>query len=366
MSVPEVIWTSLTYDQSRTAMDETRRATRNTFEFNEARMSALAPNGGRILYRSLDKADNLRSKTAGGIVMDEAPFSDGTAWHEVIRPMLIDTGGWAWLIGTPQGRNWYWNEWTQALGRPDWAVFHAPTLGAEIVGSELIRKPHQNENPFIPFDELQNLYSSMPERIFRQEILAEFTESGGGVFQNVRALATLKPQVEPVAGHAYVAGLDWALSVDFTVLTVIDATDKTVAHIERFNGIEYGLQRSRVSAVCKRFNVQTLVAEDNAMGGPNNEELRRIGLPCINFHTSNTSKAQIIEDLASAFDHMQIKLINDADLVSELESFESERLSSGSVRYEAPKGMHDDMVMSLALSWYAAAGRGIGGSGIHI
>lgn len=332
-------------------MDETRRASRGVFEFNEARMSAVAPNGGRIIYRSLDKADNLRSKTAGGVVMDEAPFTDGTAWHEVIRPMLIDTGGWAWLIGTPSGRNWYWAEWEQAQGRADWATFHAPTLGVEITDQGLVRKPHSYENPFIPFEEIKNLYESMPERIFRQEILAEFTESGGGVFRNVRACATAERITKPLENHTYVAGLDWALSHDFTVLTIIDATDKALVYIDRFNGIEYSLQCERIKATCERFNVRVVVGEENAMGKPNNDMLRRMGVKVRDFTTTATTKADIIEELAASFERGAIKIINDPILIGELEAYESERAPSGGVKYNAPAGMHDDTVMSAALAW---------------
>jgi hypothetical protein len=41
-----------------------------------------------------------------------------------------------------------------------------------------------------------------------------------------------------------------------------------------------------------------------------------------------------------------------------LQAYEAERLPSGAMRYNAPAGMHDDMVMSLALAWSAAADSG--------
>jgi hypothetical protein len=72
------------------------------------------------------------------------------------------------------------------------------------------------------------------------------------------------------------------------------------------------------------------------------------------FTTTNTSKAELIERLASDFEKSNIKIPNDPTLIAELQSFGAERLPGGQTRYAAPSGMHDDMVMSLALAWYAA------------
>jgi hypothetical protein len=44
-------------------------------------------------------------------------------------------------------------------------------------------------------------------------------------------------------------------------------------------------------------------------------------------------------------------------LVSELVAYQAERLPSGLLRYGAPGGGHDDMVMSLALAWIAVSGQ---------
>lgn len=333
-------------------MDETRKALGGIAMFNESRMMATLPTGGTLLYRSLDRPENLRGKTAAGVVIDEAAEAQPEGWYEVLRPMLIDTGGWAFFIYTPKGRNWIWQEWQRALDRSDTALFHAPTYGVEITGAGLVRKPHPLENPFLHFDEIKSLYESMPVRSFQQEILAEFVDDGGGVFRNVRRAVRATPQTKPIDGHTYVAGLDWALTTDYTVLTIVDATAKEVAFTARFNGVEYALQRQRIMADCQRFGVMTVIAEENAMGKPNNDMLRRDGLKVRDFTTTAGTKSEIIENLAAAFDHDEIAIPNDPLLIGELEAYEQERRQSGSMKYGAPQGMHDDMVMSLALAWW--------------
>lgn len=338
-----VAWVVPTYKNSRPVwrFAESQVVRAQGVDIHKSDRIISFPSGGWLGVYSADNDVGLRGESFDVVIIDEAAQVAEDTYSDVILPTLADRDGRLLMISTPKGRNWFYREWMRGAsdGRQV-AAFTAPTS--------------DNPNPNIK-RAAALAKERVSERTYRQEWLAEFVEDGGGVFQGVRAVAVAKPQEGPIEGHAYVAGLDWALSVDYTVLAVIDVTDNIMVHMERFNGIEYGMQRSRIAAACQRFNVHTLLAEDNAMGGPNNEELRRMGLPCANFHTSNISKAQIIENLAAEFDHRRIKVLNDLTLIGELEAFESERLSSGAVKYSAPDGMHDDCVMALAIAMWATS-----------
>jgi len=194
----------------------------------------------------------------------------------------------------------------------------------------------------------------LPDRIFRQEYLAEFMDDAGGVFRRVMDAATLSEQA-PVAGHQYSMGVDWGKFNDFTVLAVIDATTREMAVLDRFNQIDWSLQRGRLAALYERYRPVTIIAEANSIGEPNIEALRAEGLPVQGFVTTNATKAQIIESLSLGFERSDLRILNDPTLIGELQAYEMERLPSGLVRYGAPDGMHDDCVMALALAWYGAA-----------
>jgi hypothetical protein len=45
---------------------------------------------------------------------------DPRAWSEIIRPALADRMGWAVFIGTPRGRNAFFDLWRRAQAEPDW------------------------------------------------------------------------------------------------------------------------------------------------------------------------------------------------------------------------------------------------------
>ena len=350
-----VLWAAPTFDQSRVGWGELYHAAGDVAEFHLGRMQVDFPSGGRVTFRSLDNPDNARGYTADGIIIDEAARVKAAAWYEVLRPIISDTGGWGLMLGTPNGRNWFWREWQAARDDPDAEAWEIPTVGCVIKDGELIRKLHPLENSAFSFSEIQRMWRTMPERIFRQEILAEFIDDTGGVFRGVRACATAQEQRESIGGHSYVFGVDWGKSNDFTVITVLDATLRQAVAKDRFNQIDYVLQRARLEALYERFRPEQIIAERNSMGEPIIEQLQRDGLPVVPFTTTNASKAQAIEALALAIEKQDIAIIPDEVMIAELQAYEARRLPSGTLRYTAPEGMHDDCVMSLAIAWQGIA-----------
>jgi phage FluMu gp28-like protein len=351
----EILWGAPTFDQARTGWEELQRAARGVADFRESRMEAWFPNNGRVLFRSLDDPDNARSKTANGFVMDEAAYCHPSAWPEVIRPILSDTDGWALLLSTPRGRNWFWQGWTAAQGHEQSEAWQAPTLGVAVEDGMLVRRPHPLENPTFAFDEALDLWRQSPDRVFRQEFLAEFVEDGGGVFRRVREAATARTQSRALTGHQYVIGVDWGKYEDFTVYAVIDLTTRSLVAMERLREIDYLVQVQTLQGLYSRFRPRRIIAERNAAGEPLVEHLRRLSLPVTGFQMTSESKRTVIEALSLAFERADITIINDETLLAELEAFQQERLPSGLMRYGAPSGLHDDCVIALAMAWHAVA-----------
>lgn len=87
---------------------------------HESELRVDLPNGGRIRLYGLDNYDRLRGGYLDGIVLDEYGDSDPRAWQEVIRPALSDRHGWADFIGTPKGRNHFFDLWDAARRDESW------------------------------------------------------------------------------------------------------------------------------------------------------------------------------------------------------------------------------------------------------
>ena len=88
---------------------------------NESELSMKLKNGSVISLKGAEKPDNLRGRSIDFCVMDEFADMKPETWYEVIRPSLSDRQGNALFIGTPKGRNHFYDLWSQGLD--DWASF---------------------------------------------------------------------------------------------------------------------------------------------------------------------------------------------------------------------------------------------------
>ncbi len=302
--------------------------------------------GGVIRVRSGRNPDGLRGSGLDLAVLDEAAYLHPDVWRAAIRPALSDRRGEALFLSTPRGRNWFWGVWMtgQSASHPDWMSWRFPT----------------SANPLIDPAEIEAARASLPERVFREEYLAEFQDDGGLVFRRVEACATVPPGGSPEPGARYVFGVDWAREDDFTCIAVLDAGARRLVALDRFNEIGWALQRGRLAALAERWRPEAIWAEANSIGGPNIEALQAEGLPVIPFTTTATSKGPLIEALALALERGELAILPDPALLSELGAYRLERLPSGRFRYGAPPGGHDDCVIALALAWHGAQQGGVG------
>lgn len=310
-------------------------------EIREVDRAVVFPHGGEVQLRSAEDPDSLVGEGLDRAIFDETGIIQERAWTESVEPALMDCQGDAYFLGTPKGKNWFHGLYRRGQAEEaDWRAWHQTSF----------------DNPFLAEEEKARVKADheagrIPERIWRQEYMAEFIDDAGEVFRRVVEAATVKPAEEPEDGHEYVIGVDWGKHEDFTVLTVVDLTDGAIVYLDRFNQIDYTVQRGRLMALAERFRPVEVVAEKNSMGEPLCEELARDGLPLRPFTTTNATKAKAIEALALAFENGSIKIIPDDVLIGELQAYECEQTASGLPKYGAPSGMHDDCVMSAALAW---------------
>ncbi|HEY9699082.1 MAG TPA: terminase family protein [Trichocoleus sp.] len=121
-----------------------------------------------ILLRGTNDGDGdgLRGLKLYFAGLDEIQDIKEIAWEEAIFPALADTpGSRALLIGTPKGLNhWlYSNLYQKAIATAGWGYHHYTAL----------------DNPFLPRSFINRARRDLPERVFKQEFLAEFTTFEG-------------------------------------------------------------------------------------------------------------------------------------------------------------------------------------------
>ena len=82
--------------------------------FNQSELRIDFPNGAQIRVYGGDNPDSLRGIYLDGVVVDEYGIMDGEIFSTVLRPALADRQGWALFLGTPNGKNQFYDLYESA------------------------------------------------------------------------------------------------------------------------------------------------------------------------------------------------------------------------------------------------------------
>jgi phage terminase large subunit len=77
-------------------------------------------NGSRIRLYGADNADAMRGQYFDGLINDEYGDWKPGIWGNILRPALADRQGWAVFIGTPKGRNEFYELRELSITDDDW------------------------------------------------------------------------------------------------------------------------------------------------------------------------------------------------------------------------------------------------------
>lgn len=308
--------------------------------------------GGSVSYHS---THGKYTKAGGGkgigilgggfplVILDEGARMPWGLIEEEIIPTLADCGGKLLIPTTPKGkRNWIYQKIYQKHldGHPAYRVIRGPSTA----------NPNPQIRRFVEWARQE-----MEPLLFRQEILAEFIEGQGTVFRNLLECATLAGfRRRPVEDCSYTIGCDVAKHQDWTVLVAIEETTGEVHGFDRFQGVSWPLIEGRIASFAERWG-GTVWLDSTGVGDPVYDHLAQSGVNVQGVKFTSDSKAQLVQALAIALDREEIAYPNEDVLIGELDAFDYEILPSGRFRYGAPEGLHDDIVMALALAVYGRA-----------
>ncbi len=120
---PRFAYIAPTYAQGKTiAFDYIQHYSRAIpgVTFNQSELRADYPNGGQLRIYGADSPDSLRGIYLDGCCLDEFGLMPPKVFSEVLRPALSDRIGWAFFIGTPAGKNQFYDIVQQAKADPTW------------------------------------------------------------------------------------------------------------------------------------------------------------------------------------------------------------------------------------------------------
>jgi predicted phage terminase large subunit-like protein len=145
-------------------------------------------NGATISLKGADRPETMRGVSLKHLVMDEYADMKPEVWEQILRPALADQKGGALFIGTPMGRNHFYELYTYAGSEEDetYDAWHFTSY----------------DNPLLDPEEIDMAKKSMSSYAFRQEFMASFEAIGSEIFKEDWVSISTE---EPDAGDYYIA-----------------------------------------------------------------------------------------------------------------------------------------------------------------
>lgn len=305
---------------------------------NDSELAVYYKNGSIQRFVGSDDPDKHRGVNAVDWVFDEYSEQDPRMWLEIAQPILRENNGTATFTFTPRGRNHAYKLLQFAKDHEDeWFTTVIPATDTLVFSDE----------------ELRQAKMSMPLALYEQELMCSFVEGSSAFFRRVEANVWHSITDRPIPGHVYTLGVDLAKYQDFTVITPFDLTTFHALPQERFNQIDWNLQKARIEAASLRYNGALVRIDATGVGDPVVEDLMSRGIPIEPFKFTEQSRRELLNHLAIYLEQDKIKLPNDEGLIEELNGFQYSLSDTGKLRADSVFD-HDDRVMSLALAVWAA------------
>jgi hypothetical protein len=329
----QVIWDALINDHVPKELYEKK---------NDSELAIYYKNGVIQRFIGAEDYDKHRGTNPFDVVFDEFSEQPEQIWTAIFQPVLMENGGTATFVFTPKGKNHSWKLLQLAKINPIWFVSIKGVKDTSVFGEE----------------ELTEVRINTPQALYDQEYNVEFLEGASQFFKRIHQNTYPKDYLLNEDGE-YQLGVDLAKYNDWTVLTPFNMNTFIAHPQERFNQIDYNLQKAKIEAMARRFNNALIMPDSTGVGDPIVEDLKARGLNICNdgagFKFTETSRTNLLNNLAILLEQDKIKIPDDEGLVSELESFQYSLSEQGKIKVKAPDGLHDDRVMSLALAVWGAS-----------
>ena len=126
-------------------------------------------NGATISLKGADRPETMRGVSLRFLVLDEYADMKPEVFEQILRPALADQKGDALFIGTPMGRNHFYDlyQYGELGDNPTYKTWHFTSYS----------------NPLLDSEEIDVAKKSMSSYAFRQEFMASFEARGSEMFK---------------------------------------------------------------------------------------------------------------------------------------------------------------------------------------
>lgn len=156
---------------------------------NEVELIVGLTNGSTIELKGADNPDSLRGVGLDGVVLDEFAQINPSMWSEIIRPALTDRKGWALFIGTPKGKNHFFDLYMNTP-ETDRCLLKASQTG------------------ILDAEELESARKEMNRDEFNQEFECDFLYFSGQIYKE------FKPEKHVLKNYDIMRNWDQGVAID--------------------------------------------------------------------------------------------------------------------------------------------------------
>ena len=145
-------------------------------------------NGATISLKGADRPETMRGVSLKFLVLDEYADMKPDVFEQILRPALADQKGSAMFIGTPMGRNHFYElyKYAELDDDPTYKSWHFTSY----------------DNPLLDSSEIDIAKRSMSSYAFRQEFMASFEARGSEMFKEDWVVVS---EDRPEIGDYYIA-----------------------------------------------------------------------------------------------------------------------------------------------------------------
>jgi PBSX family phage terminase large subunit len=162
-------------------------------KMNETELSVEFVNGATIEFKGADNEDSLRGSRLHGVALDEYAFMKPHVWDTIISAMLNTTDGRVFFISTPNGFDHFHEMCVKAQKLRDWSYYHCTSY----------------DNPYSSRAYIESKRLDLPDDVFAQEYLADFTRKAGLVYKEFDKKLNVVDMLQPESAWTKFVAIDF-------------------------------------------------------------------------------------------------------------------------------------------------------------
>ena len=297
--------------------------------------------GSKLQFFSAEQGSSLRGQTFTHCICDEFSFfkmeqTDGThLWFDILSPTLKVRGKKCLFVGTPLGKNNILYEMYQRGLSDDFPDYVS------------ILKNIYSDG-FITPEEIEKTKKEIPDISFRQEYLCQWLDDGLTFFQGYSDCF----DIDKWTGNKCWIGVDFSSDGQDSTICAKISENGSVEIFEAKGTLD--MKYRQIADYINKSNPLAVYAENNGVGSPMIDQIKKLVRnrgKIYEWTTTNSSKEEIVSDLAVAIANREVHFINsDSKLYNELGNFVVTVSKTRKLTFAARGSGHDDTVLATCIA----------------